>query len=48
MTVEKVILVRDNKQLYFDIEASNYNSVPFAKNEEVFQSLKLMFPDNIN
>ena len=30
---------------YFDIEASNCNSAPFAKNEETVQSLKLMFPD---
>ena len=30
---------------YFDIEARNCNSAPFAKNEETVQSLKLMFPD---
>ena len=30
---------------YFDIEASNYNSAPFAESEQTVQSLKLTFPD---
>ena len=30
---------------YFSIEASNFNSAPFAKIEETVQSLKHMFPD---
>ena len=30
---------------YFNNEASNCNSAPFAKNEETVHSLKLVFPD---